>query len=224
MNSSKAAQEVVEQINKMNVTGIAFKADTGNVEEFTKKVEEVVAEFGRLDIMVNNAGIGIMKPILDFTQQEIERLLDVDLKGVIFGTREALRYMIPQKSGKIINISSIGAKMGIAGGSIYAAAKNGVIALSNSLAREVAECNININVVCPGIVRTDMWENQLELMTNGEKELKDKAFSEFLNYHIPLKRPQEPEDIAYMVAYLASDLAKNITGQTINVDGGCLIH
>ena len=221
----EGAQEVAKQIKKMNVDSMAFKVDTSNEEEFSKKVDEVVEKFGKLDIMVNNAGIGIMKPILDLTYAEINKLVDIDLKGVIYGTRAALRYMIPQKSGKIINLSSVAAKMGSPGASVYAAAKNGVIALSNSLAREVAEFNININIICPGIIRTNMWENQLELMTNnGDDALKNKVFNEFSSSQIPLKRPQEPEDIGHMVVFLASDLAKNITGQTINVDGGCAIH
>lgn len=221
----EGAQEVVRQIKNMNVASVAFKVDTSNADDFNKGVDEVVKEFGKLDIMVNNAGIGIMKPFMDLTQQEIDKLVDIDLKGVIYGTRAALKYMVPQKSGKIVNMSSVAAKMGSPGAAVYAAAKNGVIALSNSLAREAAECNININAVCPGIIRTNMWETQLKLMTNnGDDTVRDKVFNEFSSSQIPLRRPQEPEDIAHMVVFLVSDLAKNITGQTINVDGGCAIH
>lgn len=221
----EGAVKVAEEIEKMGSKALAFKVDTTKADQVSNLVDETVKEFGRLDIMVNNAGIGLMKPILDLTQQEIDSLIDIDLKGVINGCRAALKYMIPQKSGKIVNMSSVAAKVGAPQASVYAAAKAGVIALTNSLAREVAENNININAVCPGIVRTNMWETQLNLMTNnGDKSVKDEIFKNFSNSQIPLKRPQEPEDIANMVMFLTSDMAKNITGQNINVDGGSVIY
>lgn len=221
----EGAATVAGQIDKMGAGSKAYRVDTTEAEMVSAMVDAVVKDFGRLDIMVNNAGIGILKPILDFTQEDIDRLIDIDLKGVIYGTRAALKHMIPQKEGKVVNMSSVAAKLGTPMGSVYAAAKAGVIALTNSLAREVAECNININSLCPGIIRTNMWETQLKLMTNNdEKEVRDQVFKEFSAGQIPLKRPQEPEDIANMVVFLCSDLGQNITGQTINIDGGCAIY
>jgi NAD(P)-dependent dehydrogenase (short-subunit alcohol dehydrogenase family) len=221
----EGAKKVADQIEKMGVRSKALKVDTTKAEQVFNLVDATVEEFGKLDIMVNNAGIGIMKPILDFTQQDIDNLIDIDLKGVINGCRAALKHMIPQQNGKIVNMSSVAAKVGAPQASVYGAAKAGVIALTNSLAREVAENNININAVCPGIIKTNMWETQLNLMTNnGDEKIKDEVFKTFCSSQIPLKRPQEPDDIAHMVTFLASDLAKNITGQNINVDGGNVVH
>jgi len=220
----EGAVQVAYQIKQMGVKSRAVKSDVTQESEIFKLVELTVKEFGSIDIMINNAGIGMMKPINAFTTDEIERIINIDLKGVIYGCRAALKYMVEQKSGKIVNISSVAAKLGTPNASIYAAAKNGVIALTNSLAREVAEANININAVCPGIIRTDMWENELKAMTNnGSQEIRDQVFEDFSNSQIPLKRPQESEDIANMTIFLCSDLAKNITAQTINVDGGISI-
>lgn len=219
------AVKVTEQIKKMGMVSKAFKVNTTKADEVFSLVDAAVKEFGKLDIMVNNAGIGLMKPILDLTQQEIDNLIDIDLKGVVNGCRAALKYMIPQNDGKIVNMSSVAAKTGSPQASVYAAAKAGVIALTNSLAREVAENNININAICPGIVRTNMWETQLDVMTNNaDKSVKDEVFKNFSSSQIPLKRPQEADDIANMVIFLTSDLAKNITGQNINVDGGAVIY
>ncbi|HWQ30556.1 MAG TPA: SDR family NAD(P)-dependent oxidoreductase [Negativicutes bacterium] len=219
------AVKVAEEIKGMGCEALAFKVDTTKADQVDHMVDETVKKLGGLDIMVNNAGIGLMKPILDMSQQEIDNLIDVDLKGVINGCRAALKHMIPQKSGKIVNMSSVAAKVGSPQASVYAAAKAGVIALTNSLAREVAENNININAVCPGIIRTNMWEGQLDLMTNNaDKSVKDEVFRNFSSSQIPMKRPQEPEDIANMVLFLTSDMSRNITGQNINVDGGSVIH
>ncbi|MCQ1529320.1 SDR family NAD(P)-dependent oxidoreductase [Lutispora saccharofermentans] len=224
-SNDEGALKTAEEIRKMGAASKVFKVDTVKEKEVFNLVDAAVKEFGRLDIMVNNAGIGLMKPILDLTQQEIDNLIDIDLKGTINGCRAALKHMIPQKEGKIVNISSIAAKMGAPQAAIYAAAKAGIIALTNSLAREVAQDNININAVSPGIIRTNMWEKQLDLMTNsGDEKVKDEAFKSFSGSQIPLKRPQEPNDIANMVLFLVSDLAQNITGQNINVDGGSVIY
>lgn len=219
------ANNVSEQIKKLGVNSKAIKTDVTIEEDVINLMETTVKEFGSLDIIVNCAGIGWIKPIKDFSKEDICNMIDINLKGVIFCCKAALKYMIPKKEGKIINFSSIGAKMGLPGCSIYAATKAGVIALTNTLAREAAEHNININGICPGMIRTRMWEGQLNFMTgNGEQSAKDEIFNSWISGMIPLKRPQNPEDIANMVLFLSSDLARNITGQTINVDGGAVIY
>ncbi|SMP63945.1 SDR family NAD(P)-dependent oxidoreductase [Anoxynatronum buryatiense] len=219
-----AAEVVANEISQMGNASMAFQVNTSNQNEVVNMVNESIKKFEKLDLLVNNAGIGTMKPITDMQQEDIDNMIDINLKGVIYGCKAALAHMIPQNEGNIINISSVAAKMGAPYASVYASSKAGVIALTNSLAREVAENNININAICPGIIRTNMWEKQLELMTNnGDAQSKNEAFRSFSSSQIPLRRPQEPEDIANMVVYLASDLARNITGQTINVDGGSAI-
>jgi meso-butanediol dehydrogenase / (S,S)-butanediol dehydrogenase / diacetyl reductase len=215
--------DVSEQIKAMGVPSTTFQIDIEKPEQFTELVNTTVNTYGTLDIMVNNAGIGIMKPISDFTSDEINHVIDIDLKGTMFGTKAALNYMLTKESGKIVNMSSIAVKMATPASSVYSAAKAGVISFSNALAREVAEHNININTVCPGIVRTEMWEKQLAAMTgDGDETLKAQVFKSYTDM-IPMKRPQEPDDIANMTLFLCSDLANNITAQTITVDGGATI-
>ncbi|MBP3040847.1 SDR family oxidoreductase [Bacillaceae bacterium Marseille-Q3522] len=216
------AAETAELIKGMGRKSFAFQIDTRICESFIKLIDATVEKLGKLDFMINNAGIGIMKPIGEFTKEEIDRVVDIDLKGTIFGCKAALAYMMPRKSGKIVNLSSIAVKMATPGSSIYAAAKAGVMALTAALAREFAEANININAICPGIVRTEMWEKQLEAVAGDNETEKEKVFASFTDF-IPLKRPQEPEDIANMAVFLCSDLADNITAQSFAVDGGATI-
>lgn len=218
------AKLVADEIKGKGVSSKAMKVDASNADDINNLVDTTVKEFGKVTIMINNAGIGIMKPILEFTKEDVDKMVDIDLKGVIYGCKAALKYMVQQKEGKVVNTSSVAAKMGTPGSAVYAAAKNGVIAITNSLAREMGEFNININAICPGIIRTQMWEDQLALMTeDGNEDAKSEAFTSFVNSVIPLKRPQEAVDVANMVVYLCSDLGKNITGQAINVCGGTLI-
>lgn len=219
------AEKVSERIARLGVKSAAVKVDVTNEEDVISLIEREIRELGNLDIMVNTAGIGMMKPLVDFTKEEISRVLDINLKGTLLCCKHALKRMIPQKSGKIVNFSSCGAKTATPGCSVYAATKAGIIAVTNTLAKEVAEHNINVNAVSPGMVRTAMWENQLAQFTgNGSVADKDKVFNSWIGGSIPLKRPQEPEDIANMVLYLCSDFGRNITGQTINVDGGAVMY
>lgn len=216
------ALKTAEEIKSMGRKSIAFPIDTRDSESFTKLIETTTKELGKLDFMINNAGIGIMKPIQEFTTNEIDLVVDIDLKGTIHGCKAALAYMVPRKSGKIVNLSSIAAKMATPASSIYASAKAGVMALTAALAREVAESNININAILPGVVRTEMWEKQLDAMAGDDEETRTKVFASFTDM-IPLKRPQEPVDIANMALFLCSDLANNITAQSFAVDGGATI-
>lgn len=221
----EAAKRIAEQVQGLGVLGKALKFDATLEDEAFSLVNSTVEEFGNLDIMVNCAGIGLIKPLPDFSNEEICKMIDINLKGVLFCCKAAIKHMIPRKEGKIVNFSSCGAKMGLPGCVVYAATKAGVIAITHTLAREVAEHNINVNAVSPGMIRTPMWENQLNFMTgNGPQDTKDEIFNGWISGMIPLKRPQEPDDIANMVLYLSSDLGKNITGQTFNIDGGAVIY
>ncbi len=217
------ALKTAEEIKSLGRKSIAFQIDTRDSESFNKLIDATTENLGGLDFMINNAGIGIMKPILEFSSNEIDLVIDIDLKGTIYGCKAALAYMMPRKTGRIVNLSSIAAKMATPASSVYAAAKAGVMALTAALAREAADSNININAICPGVVRTEMWEKQLNAMAeDNNEEAKAKIFASFTDM-IPLKRPQEPDDIANMALFLCSDLANNITAQSFAVDGGATI-
>lgn len=217
------ALKTTKEIKSLGRKSIAFQIDTRDSESFSKLIDVTTENLGGLDFMINNAGIGIMKPIQEFSSNEIDLVIDIDLKGTIYGCKAALAYMMPRKTGRIVNLSSIAAKMATPNSSVYAAAKSGVMALTAALAREVADSNININAILPGVVRTEMWEKQLNAMAgDNNEEAKAKIFASFTDM-IPLKRPQEPEDIANMALFLCSDLANNITAQSFAVDGGATI-
>ncbi len=208
------------EIQAFGRKSFAYKIDVRNYEEFKALMAETEKQFGSIEILVNGAGIGGMFPLVDFEVGLIERMIDINLKGVIWGCKAVLPYMIAQKYGKIVNISSVAARLLKPGTSIYGSAKAGVIALTAAVAQEVAADNININAVLPGIIRTNMWEETLEEWAPGDKEKQDALFKDFCAVNIPMQRPQETQDIADMVLFLCSEAAKNVTGQNMAVDGG----
>lgn len=170
--------------------------------------EEIFNELGKIDVLVNNAGITRDKLLLRMTDEDWDLVLAVNLKGAFITTRSVSKYMIKQKSGKIINISSVVGIMGNAGQANYSASKAGLIGLTKSVAKELGGRNITVNAVAPGYVETDM--------TGHLNEEQKKAFLQI----IPLKRGCKPDEIAGTVAFLASDKANYITGQVIAIDGG----
>ncbi len=171
-------------------------------------IDEIVKEFGRVDVLVNNAGITRDKLLLRMTEEDWDAVIAVNLKGAFNTTRAVSKAMIKQKSGKIINISSVVGVIGNAGQSNYAASKAGLIGFTKSVAKELAGRNITVNSVAPGFVVTNM--------TDKLNEEQQKALLDL----IPLKRGSQPEEIAGIVAFLASEKANYITGQVICVDGG----
>ncbi|HPI38479.1 MAG TPA: 3-oxoacyl-[acyl-carrier-protein] reductase [Ignavibacteriaceae bacterium] len=171
-------------------------------------IDEIVKEFGRVDVLVNNAGITRDKLLLRMTEEDWDAVIAVNLKGAFITTRAVSKAMIKQKSGKIINISSVVGVIGNAGQSNYAASKAGLIGFTKSVAKELAGRNITVNSVAPGFVVTNM--------TDKLNEEQQKALLDL----IPLKRGSQPEEIAGIVAFLASEKANYITGQVICVDGG----
>lgn len=185
--------------------------DITNTEATQNICEEVVKEFERIDILVNNAGITRDKLMLRMTEEDWDSVLSVNLKGAFNAIRSVVRTMARQRSGKIINISSVVGLMGNAGQANYAASKAGLIGLTKSVAKEFAGRNLNVNCVAPGFVETEMTAN----LTDEQR----KAFLDF----IPLKRASKPEEIASIVAFLASEKSSYITGQVICVDGGMVM-
>lgn len=208
-NGSKdRADEVVEMISAGGGKAIAVKADVAKAEEIARLFEEAQAAFGRIDILVNNAGITRDNLILKMSEEEYDTVLDTNLKGAFLCMKHAAKIMLRQKNGRIINISSISGIAGNAGQANYCAAKAGLIGLTKSLAKELGSRGITVNAVAPGFIETEMTEKLSEQVKEG------------MLAQIPLKRAGTVKDIAEAVAFLASERAAYITGQTLSVNGG----
>ncbi|MEA4827285.1 MAG: 3-oxoacyl-[acyl-carrier-protein] reductase [Clostridium sp.] len=203
-----SVQEVVKEIESKGVKALAIQGDVSSFEDSKRIIDEAMEKLGSVDILVNNAGITKDSLIMRMKEEEFDKVIEVNLKGVFNCIKHAIPVMIKQRSGKIINISSVVGLSGNAGQANYAAAKAGIIGLTKSVAKEIASRGITANAIAPGFIQTDMTE------TLGEK------VKENIKANIPLKRLGSPEDIANTAAFLASDMASYITGQVISVDGG----
>jgi NAD(P)-dependent dehydrogenase (short-subunit alcohol dehydrogenase family) len=201
---------------------LALDADVGDLASIDRMVEGAVAAFGRIDILVNNAGVTRRAYIMDLTEADWDRIMRVNAKGVFFCLQRVAREMIPRRSGAIINIASIAGK-GYAGTSnaIYAASKGSVISLTRTAAQQLARHNINVNAICPGTTVTALSEANVALRAR-EEGLSVEDMKRRRDAAIPLGRPNEPEDVAALAVFLASPGARNITGQSLNVDGGTI--
>jgi NAD(P)-dependent dehydrogenase (short-subunit alcohol dehydrogenase family) len=192
--------------------------DRGSTSQAVGEVEE---RLGPVDVLVNNAGISSVAAFLDITDQDWDRLMNVNLRGVLVVTQRVLAGMRERRQGRVINISSMAGKEGLPNLAHYCATKFGVIGLTQSLAKEAAPYNVTVNAVCPGVVRTPLWDDPA---TGILRDLDgEKGWQAFVD-GIPLGRPQSAEDIGHACAYLASDLAANITGEALNVSGGQQMH
>jgi NAD(P)-dependent dehydrogenase (short-subunit alcohol dehydrogenase family) len=201
----------------------ALALDVTSWEDNKRLAADVLAEFGQIDILVNNAGVSKSIPFVDIDEAEWDRVFDVNVKGVFLATRAVLPHMIERRYGKIVNLSSMVGKEAIPLFVHYSASKFAVMGMTQGLAKETAEHGINVNAVCPGVVRTPLWEPLLDQLSANKGITRDEAFAEFIA-GIPLGRPQETEDIGEVVAFLASEKARNMTGQGINVTGGMQLH
>ena len=208
-NGSQAkAEEVVTEIEVNGGHAEAIQCNVAEFDEAKKLIDKVVKSYGRLDILVNNAGITKDNLILKMSEEDFDAVLSTNLKGAFNCVKHVARQMLKQKSGRIINISSVSGVMGNAGQANYCASKAGVIGLTKSVARELGSRGITSNAVAPGFIETEMTA----VLSDDVK----KSMGE----QIPLKRFGQTKDIAETVAFLASDLAGYITGQVIQVDGG----
>jgi NAD(P)-dependent dehydrogenase (short-subunit alcohol dehydrogenase family) len=186
-------------------------------------VDHTLKSHGQIDILVNNAGVSRSVPFHELDEAEWDRVLGVNLKGVFLTTRAVVPHMMERRRGSIISISSMVGKEAIPLFVHYSASKFAVIGLTQGLAKEMAPYGVRVNAVCPGVVRTPLWEPLLEQLSATKGITRDQAWQEFVD-GIPLGRPQEPEDIGEAVAFLASERARNMTGQGINVTGGMQLH
>ncbi len=215
-----AADETVKLIEKEGGKCEVVKVDVRLRKDCENLVETAVKSFKRLDIAVNNAGVSTMSWAVDLTEEEWDFNMDVNAKGVFLCCQTQVKQLIKQgNGGKIVNIASIAAKRQAMLLSHYAASKFAVLGFSKSLALEVAPHNINVNCVCPGLVKTAMQEREIGWEAKLRGLTEEEVINEY-NSHIPLGRLEEPEDVAKVVLFLASDEAGYMTGQAINIAGG----
>lgn len=205
------ALEVVSEIKALGRDAFAIQADVSNSEAVTEMVKVSVDRFGKLDILVNNAGITKDNLLMRMKESEWDDVININLKGVFLCTKAVTRQMMKQRSGRIINISSIVGVSGNPGQANYVAAKAGVIGLTKTTAKELSSRGITVNAVAPGFITTDMTD-----------KLNEDVKSQMIN-QIPLARFGEPKDIARTVVFLASDDSSYMTGQTLHVDGGMVM-
>lgn len=210
--SEKDAQSnVKEEIEKLGVRCELVKADVSNFEQCEEMVKETIEKFGRIDVLVNNAGITKDGLIMRMKKEDFESVIDVNLTGTFNVTRNVIPYMIKQRSGRVISLSSVVGVAGNAGQTNYSASKAGIIGFTKSVAKELASRNIRVNAVAPGFIETDMTQ-----------VLSD-AVKESIYNQIPLKRMGKASEVANLIYFLGTDESSYITGQVINIDGGMVM-
>ena len=215
-----AAKATAEAVAALGRRSLALDTDVGDLAAIDRMVQAVTGAFGRIDVLVNNAGVTRRAHIMDLTEPDWDRIMRVNAKGVFFCLQRVAREMIPRRRGRIVNIASIAGK-GYAGTSnaIYAASKGSVISLTRTAAQQLARYDINVNAICPGITVTALSEANVAVRARDEG-LSVEEMTRRRNAVIPLGRPNDPEDVAAVAVFLASPAARNITGQSLNVDGG----
>lgn len=203
--------QMVEEINK-TTKAYTFKADISNFDEAKALIDFAASETGKIDLLVNNAGITNDKLLVRMSEEDFSKVIDINLKGTFNCIRHASRLMMKQKFGRIVNISSVIGLIGNVGQANYAASKAGVIGLTKSAAKEMAPYSVTVNAIAPGFIKSDMTDKLTD-------EIKDNIKSS-----IPMRKIGEPKDVANLVKFLANDETGYITGQVINVDGGMVMY
>ncbi|MCR6111159.1 3-oxoacyl-[acyl-carrier-protein] reductase [Bacillus sp. A301a_S52] len=209
--NQEKAEAVAEQCRQLGVKALAVQADVADADSVKQMIETVIKTFGSIDILVNNAGITRDTLIMRMKEEDFDAVINTNLKGVFNCSKAVTRPMMKQRYGRIINISSVVGVLGNAGQANYVASKAGVIGLTKSLARELANRNIRVNTVAPGFIETEMTD-----------ELPEETKKALLN-QIPLAELGKPEDVARVVVFLASEASAYMTGQTLHVDGGMVM-
>lgn len=218
----RMADETADAIMSLQRRALAVAADVGDLGDIDRMVRRAVEAFGQIDILLNNAGVTRRADIMELTEEDWDRIHRVNAKGVFFCLQRVAREMIPRRSGRIINIASIAGK-GYEGTSnvAYAASKGAVISLTKTAAQQLGRYNINVNSVCPGVTRTALSDANLRIRAQ-QQGVSIEEMERRRAEAIPLRRANDPEDIAAMVVFMASAGARNITGQSFNVDGGLI--
>ncbi|MCB7480373.1 3-oxoacyl-[acyl-carrier-protein] reductase [Christiangramia sediminis] len=207
-SSSQSAEELAKDLESLGVKAKAYQSNAASFKEAQELIDSVVEDFGSIDIVVNNAGITKDNLLMRMSEEDFDKVIEVNLKSIFNMTKAVQRTMLKQRSGSIINMSSVVGVTGNAGQANYAASKAGIIGFSKSMAQELGSRNIRTNVIAPGFIETEMTEKLDEKTVQGWRDA------------IPLKRGGKPEDIANACVYLGSDLSAYVTGQVIHVDGG----
>jgi NAD(P)-dependent dehydrogenase (short-subunit alcohol dehydrogenase family) len=227
--NKEAAENIIAEIKAQKGEGMAIQVDATRPEDVDNMVSETLKAYDAIDILVNNVGggTGDTVPVAAILTEDWDKTIEITLKSTFLACRAVAKSMAKRKWGRIINISSVAGKSGEAFIGAYSAAKFGVLGLTQTLARELARYTITVNAVCPGYVYTPGWEKIAQSLKNTQPSLANKSLQEIFEARVksvtPLGRPQSTEDVASLVAYLASEEAKNITGQAINVDGGAVM-
>jgi 3-oxoacyl-[acyl-carrier protein] reductase len=209
--NQETAELTKKELEIIGGRSLAYRVDVSNYQEVNEIVKKIVEDFSGIDILINNAGIVRDALLIKMSEEDFQKVIDVNLKGTFNFTKAVLPYLLQKRWGRIVNIASIIGEMGNIGQANYAAAKAGIIAFTKSVAKEVASKNITVNAIAPGFIETPMTEKL-------SPQIKEKYLS-----LIPLKRFGLPEEVANVCLFLCSDLASYITGQVIRVDGGLLM-
>ena len=209
-NSKESAESLAKDLKNIGINAKAYKSDASSFDDATQLVEDVINDFGKIDILVNNAGIKKDNLLMRMNKEDFDSVINTNLSSVFNLTKASIRTFLKQRSGSIINISSVVGVKGNAGQSNYSASKAGIIGFSKSVALELGSRNIRSNVIAPGFIETDMTDSLSEDVINSWKE------------SIPLKRGGNPSDVGNACVFLASDMSSYITGQVLHVDGGML--
>ena len=209
-SSQSAANEIAKNLNSSSQKCIAYKSDASKLDQCENLVESFLNDFETIDVLINNAGITKDNLLMRMSEDDFDKVMEVNLKSVFNMTKACQRVFLKNRKGSIINMSSVVGVKGNAGQSNYAASKAGIIGFSKSIAQELGSRSIRCNVIAPGFIKTEMTDNLSDSIIESWTE------------NIPLKRPGESNDVANLCLFLASDLSSYITGQVINVDGGLL--
>ena len=217
-----SGQQTAAEVSAHDRRGVFVKTDMSSLADIRATVAKAVETFGQIDILVNNAGVTRSHDFFDVTEEDWDQIHAVNARGVFFCMQEVVREMAKRDAGRIVNIASIvGKGFRVTSSIAYAASKGAVIAMTRIGASQLAKHDINVNAICPGVVRTGFYEGVIEQRTKTEGISEAEAIAQ-MDAIIPLKRSNTPDDIANMAAFLASDEARNITGQSLNVDGGLM--
>ncbi len=223
------AETVAKEVRDLGRRAAAIPVDVTQDAQVERAIADGVRQFGRIDILVNNAGVipGLGHPFTRQTEADWDRVYDVNVKSIFFTCKAIAPHFMERKSGKIINIASIAGPLASLTMPSYSVSKMGVITFTRIVAKELAAYNVNVNAICPGLLWTDMWKSIGEVLRATNPAYRDlttrQMFEKRVEEWIPLKREQTPEDIGHAAVFLASEEARNITGQALMVDGGVVM-